>query len=126
MTTDREGTDVPDRRWPRWVYGSGDEPDYRFSLANERTLLAWLRTALALLAGGVAIDQVDLDTSAATQTLLATVLVVLGGSCAVASWWRWAGAERAIRRREPLPSTSLGLALTLGVLVVGVIVLVAL
>lgn len=31
------------------------EPDYRFTLANERTFLAWIRTALALLAGGVAV-----------------------------------------------------------------------
>lgn len=33
----------------------GHDPDYRFSLANERTFLAWLRTALALLGGGVAL-----------------------------------------------------------------------
>jgi putative membrane protein len=32
----------------------GPDTDYRFSLANERTYLAWVRTALALLAGGVA------------------------------------------------------------------------
>ena len=37
---------------PRW-YEEGEEPDYRFTLANERTFLAWLRTALALIAGGV-------------------------------------------------------------------------
>ncbi len=126
MTTDREGTDVPDRRWPRWVYGTGDEPDYRFSLANERTLLAWLRTALALLAAGVAVDQVDLAGGAALQAVLAIVLVVLGAACAAASWWRWARAERAIRRREPLPASGVGLLLTLGVVAVGVLVLVLL
>jgi putative membrane protein len=37
-------------RFPRWVYGAGDEPDARFSLANERTFLAWIRTSLALSA----------------------------------------------------------------------------
>ena len=108
MTTDHEGPEVPDRRWPRWVYGTGDEPDYRFSLANERTLLAWLRTALALLAAGVAVDQVDLAGGATLQAVLATVLV------------------RAIRRREPLPTAGVGLLLTLGVVAVGVLVLVLL
>ena len=39
-----------DRRFPRSVYGEGEEPDPRFSLANERTFLAWLRTALAMYA----------------------------------------------------------------------------
>ena len=38
-------------RW--WVSADdGEEPDYRFTLANERTFLAWVRTALGLLAGG--------------------------------------------------------------------------
>ena len=45
-----------DRRVPRRVYGVGDEPDVRFSLANERTFLAWVRTSLALLAAGVALE----------------------------------------------------------------------
>jgi putative membrane protein len=35
----------------------GQGPDYRFSLANERTFLAWIRTALSLLAGGLVLDQ---------------------------------------------------------------------
>lgn len=121
MTSGSEG-----RRWPGWVYGQGDEPDYRFSLANERTLLAWLRTALALLAAGVALDQIDLDMGATTQQALAAALVLLGIVCAAASWWRWASAERAIRRREPLPSPLLGLVLALGSVVIGVVVLVVL
>ena len=33
----------------------GEAPDYRFSLANERTFLAWIRTALGFLAAGVAL-----------------------------------------------------------------------
>jgi hypothetical protein len=35
--------------------GDEQEPDYRFTFANERTFLAWIRTALALIAGGVAV-----------------------------------------------------------------------
>lgn len=51
------------QRRPRWVYGQGDDPDYSYSLANERTFLTWVRTALALLASGVALDVVDLSIS---------------------------------------------------------------
>lgn len=115
-----------DRRWPRWVYASGEEPDYRFSLANERTLLAWLRTSLALLAAGVALDQIDLAMDSTLQLALAAVLVLLGVVCSAASWWRWAGAERAMRSSRPLPSPLLGLLLAAGTITVGVLVLVAL
>ena len=92
-------------RWPSWVYGVGVEPDQRFSLANERTFLAWVRTALAMLAGGVALDAVDLPGSATLQQVLAVTLILLGLGCAVASWVRWARTERAMRLRLPLPST---------------------
>jgi putative membrane protein len=111
-------------RWPDWVYGSGEEPDYRFSLANERTLLAWLRTALALLAAGVAVDTIDLSMPERAQVVLAGLMVLLGIVCAGGSWLRWARAERAIRRREPLPASSLGLILAVAVVVAAAIVLV--
>ncbi|MBS43026.1 MAG: hypothetical protein CMH83_07705 [Nocardioides sp.] len=111
-------------RWPGWVYGTGEEPDYRFSLANERTLLAWLRTSLALLAAGVAVDSLDLGLPGGVGPALAILLTLLGLACAVGSWVRWARSERAIRRGEPLPASSLGLLLTAGVgLVAAVLVL---
>ena len=43
----------------RWVEGpgpEGEEPDPRFTLANERTFLAWIRTALALVASGIGLE----------------------------------------------------------------------
>lgn len=98
------------------MYGEGEEPDYRFSFANERTFLAWIRTALALLAAGVAVDVVDLSLSNDTQHLLAVLLVVAGLVTALASWGRWALSERAMRRREALPS--FGVAALFGMLVV--------
>jgi len=104
-------------RWPAWVFDEGSEPDYRFSFANERTFLAWIRTALALVAAGVALDVVDLSVSAAAQRALATVLIVLGLLCAGAAWLRWASAERAMRREEPLPSARFGAALTIALIV---------
>ncbi|WP_067433573.1 YidH family protein [Nocardioides jensenii] len=112
-----------DRRWPRFVYEEGDEPDYRFSFANERTFLAWIRTALALLAAGVAVDVVDLSLSDGAQRTLAVVLVVAGLLTAVASWGRWAFSERAMRRALPLPSFSPGALFTLVVAIAALIVL---
>jgi putative membrane protein len=103
------------RRWPGWVYGSGAEPDYRFSFANERTFLAWIRTALALLAGGVALHALDPAFGELTQRALALLLVLLGLFCAVVSWFRWARAERAMRRGEPLPAFALGVVLMLAI-----------
>lgn len=113
-------------RWPSWVYDSGEEPDYRFSLANERTLLAWVRTALAVMAGGVAVRAVDLSVSEALQTAMSVWLVALGMLLAVASWWRWARSERAMRRHEPLPASPIGAVVAVGVLVVGALFLLTL
>ena len=113
---------VTSKRWPTAVYGTGREPDPRFSLANERTFLAWIRTALALLAGGVAVDAIDLSLSPVLHRGLAALLVTLGLVCALASWLRWARAERAMRRVEPLPSSRLSVLLA-GALVVAAAVL---
>jgi putative membrane protein len=112
-------------RWPRWVYDTGSEPDARFSFANERTFLAWIRTALALLAAGVALDALPLPIPSALQTFLAAAFVVLGLTCAVASWARWARAERAMRRGEPLPSVGFGAVLAVFVVLAGLGLLLA-
>ena len=111
--------DGPDERgWPSWVYGVGTRPDHRFSLANERTFLAWVRTSLAMLAGGVALDAVSLDGPRGLQTALAVTLVVLGLLGAAASWLRWAATERAMRLHAPLPGTATLAWLALAVMVV--------
>ena len=95
----------PERsRISRWLLPHGSEPDPRFTLANERTFLAWVRTSIALLAGGVALDAVGLDADRGLQTVLSVTLVVLGLGCAATAWLRWARAERALRRGDPLPS----------------------
>ena len=108
------------------LYDEGTDPDYRFSLANERTLLAWVRTALALMAGGVAVRAFDLSVSEALQTAMSVWLVLLGLVLAAASWWRWASSERAMRRGEPLPSSPIGAVVAGGVLAVGVLFLLTL
>ncbi len=80
----------------------GKAPDYRFTLANERTFLAWVRTALAMMAAGVAVVQfvpgIDL-----LRHALGLLLITLGGLLAGASYSQWERSERAMRLGEPLP-----------------------
>ena len=104
-------------RRPHWVYGPGEEPDPRFTLANERTFLALVRTALAMLAGGVALHALGLPGSTWVRTTLAVVLVLFGALVTVFALVRWARVERAMRTRQPLPGFGLGYLLTLGVVV---------
>lgn len=104
-------------RFPKSVYGEGDEPDPRFSLANERTFLAWLRTSLALFAAAVALEALQLPLHPAWRLAAAAVFLLLGLIAAVQAWFGWAATERALRHDEPLPGLSVG-----GLVVVGVVV----
>ncbi|WP_206056542.1 DUF202 domain-containing protein [Nocardioides sp. GY 10113] len=112
-------------RWPGWVYSEGEEPDYRFSFANERTFLAWIRTSLALLAAAVAVDVVNLDLDEPLRVGLVIVLATLGLISAVAAWVRWALAERAIRRKAPLPALGFAVILVVGLVLISAVILVS-
>ncbi|MQA86484.1 MAG: DUF202 domain-containing protein [Streptosporangiales bacterium] len=84
----------------------GQDPDYRFSLANERTFLAWIRTSLALLAAGVAVIQIIPSFGPPGGRLaLGVVLIVLALILAAASYPRWEGVERAMRLGRSLPES---------------------
>lgn len=86
------------------VLGDGIEPDPRFTLANERTFLAWIRTALAFLAGGVALEAFAGDVfPEAVRTGLVVALLLIGMIIAAGATLRWIRLERAMRRRLPLP-----------------------
>lgn len=101
-----------DRRWPRQLYAVGTEPDPRFSLANERTLLAWMRTSLALLALGVALDAFDDVVADGFRGPAAAGALVLALLCAISGARRWWVNERALRRTEPLTAPLSGIVLT--------------
>lgn len=74
------------------------DPDVRFLLANERTLLAWVRTGLTIVAGGVALTQISSDSRA--QTIIGLSAIILGGFMAVVGYIRFQAADKAIRRGE--------------------------
>jgi putative membrane protein len=98
---------------------TGDEPDARFSLANERTFLAWIRTSIALVAGGVASAQLLQGLSGA-RWALAVPLIVLGLVTAAASHGHFRAIQHAMRHDEPLPRSPLTAILAVGVTVVAV------
>jgi putative membrane protein len=106
---------VGDLRFPRRVYRVGTEPDPRFSLANERTFLAWLRTSLALCAAGVALEALELPASPGFRLGAASVFILLGLVAAVQAWFGWLGAEKALRLGQPLPGFAVGAVLAVGV-----------
>lgn len=109
------------RGWRAIVGGDprevGRDPDYRYSLANERTFLAWIRTSLALLAGGLAIAK--FLPIFGGRLALSLVLMVLGLTLAATSYRRWAKCEAAVRTGQPLPPSRQPALLSIGVTVAG-------
>lgn len=114
------------RRWfdPRELREVGTTPDYRFSLANERTFLAWIRTALALVAGGLAAAQFlpPLPVTHVREVIAVTMLV-LGGVIAVRALDHWARTELAMRLGRDLPVSRFPAVLAL-IVAVGALLLV--
>jgi putative membrane protein len=96
-------------RFPRSVYDEGEDPDPRFSLANERTFLAWIRTALAFVAGGLAVEALQVPLTPWLRLSVSVALVVAGIAATVQAWLSWVRTERAMRRLTPMPSSGLKL-----------------
>lgn len=94
-------------RW-RDDAAAGSEPDYRFTLANERTFLAWARTAIGLLAAGVAVRQlVEPFDVEGGRTALALLGIATSAVLVVGAYVRWVNVQQAVRRGEPLPPARL-------------------
>jgi putative membrane protein len=110
-------------RWGPSLGDVGKEPDVRLTYANERTFLAWNRTALALVATGIAATQLlprfsDLPGG---RRIIGLPLIAFGAVLSLVSYRRWYLNERAMRLGEPLPPSNLSLTLAVGIAIVAVI-----
>jgi putative membrane protein len=115
------------RRWlaysarrERRLEQTGSDPDPRFTFANERTFLAWNRTALALIAAGLAAAQFLKFNLHGLRLIIAVPLIVLGAVLALASYLHWEDSERAMRLRQPLRYSWMPRVLTGGIAVIAV------
>ena len=120
--SDRPGADARGSGRADSVDADAEELDYRFTLAGERTFLAWIRTALGLLAGGVAVHELvqpfghhDL------RSTLAMFCIVLAAVVAVGAFGRWRRVEAAMRAGHPLPHTVMVPILAIGIAVIAVL-----
>ena len=103
------------RKGGRTLSEVDEDPDYRFTLANERTFLAWIRTCLALLAAGVAVIKfVPQFGLPGGQLALGFLLILLALLLAPSSYLHWQRNERAMRQRTSLPRSSVPPLLAVG------------
>lgn len=101
----------------------GVEPDARFTFANERTFLAWSRTALALVAAGLAIVQLLPPFPGVPwgRHIIGTPLILLGSAVAVISYLEWNSNQRALRRSEPVSRSQLPRILAVTIAIIGLV-----
>jgi putative membrane protein len=99
----------------------GEEPDPRFTFANERTFLAWARTGLALIGGGLVAAEALHPRFGGLHLLLAVPAIALGGVIGLVSYRRWEHNERAMRLGRPLGYSPLTRVLTAGIALLAVL-----
>jgi len=100
------------RRFPHSVYGVGEEPDPRFSLANERTFLSWMRTSLAFIAAGLALEALDVPVWPAARYVVTTVFLLIAVIIPIYAWSTWKHNERALRRAQQMPGPRLAVVIS--------------
>ncbi len=119
------GTDRSRHRFSAWALGGGTDPDPRFTLANERTFLAWIRTSLALVAGGIAVEAFTSELfDPQLRKTVAVLLLLLGLVTGGGSFFRWLNVERAMRLQAPLPAPLLAPVLAIGGAIVAAVLIV--
>jgi inner membrane protein YidH len=79
--------------------------DYRFLLANERTFLAYVRTALALQVAGLGVLQFLKDGDTGVRETLGLALILVGSAVGGIGYRRFRSNEAAIRAGEDLSSS---------------------
>jgi putative membrane protein len=101
----------------------GTEPDPRFTFANERTFLAWSRTALALVVAGLGVVQLLPPFPGVPwgRHVLGVPLIVFGAVVAVAAYGEWVRSQRALRLGRPLPRSVMPRLLAAVITVIAVI-----
>lgn len=105
--------------------GRTEDPDVRFSLANERTFLAWGRTSLAIIATGLAVARLlPLGDRPGLQVAAGALLAAAGTILAVWAFRDYRRADAAIRRGDAVARSSLPAALLATIVVGGLIALV--
>lgn len=103
----------------------GEAPDYRFSLANERTFLAWIRTALGFLAAGVGLDQLAPDLATPLiREVVSLLLCLFAGGLAIYGYLRWLRNEKAMRLKQDLPYTRSLRVISLFMMIVAAVVII--
>ena len=94
-------------RFDAWVRAVGDDPDPRFTLANERTFLSWVTTSLGMLGIGLAVGTI-IPGEHFSINLIAVLWILMAGILSIRALIRWFRMERAMRLNEGLPlSTSI-------------------
>jgi len=93
------------RRFDAWVRSVGQDPDPRFTLANERTFLAWVTTSLGMLGVGLAVGTL-IPQESTPLVVLAALWILMSMLTAVRALLRWFRLERAMRTGQALPLSS--------------------
>jgi putative membrane protein len=104
----------PDQRSPDQPGDDGAEPDPRFTFANERTFLAWSRTALALVVAGLGVVQLLPPFPGVPwgREALGVPLIVFGAIVAITAYGEWTASQRAMRHGQPLPRSVMPMIMT--------------
>ncbi|WP_019615839.1 YidH family protein [Psychromonas ossibalaenae] len=107
----------------KWIH-EGESPDYRFSLANERTFLAWIRTALAFLAAAIGLDQLAPHLAGpAAGEIISLTLCIFAAVVALYAYMRWAANEKAMRYKTDLPYTGFLRVISLFMVITAVVIM---
>lgn len=104
------------RMWRPRSFREGVDPDPRFTLANERTFLAWIRTALGVVAAAVGFEAFGAGlVSPGLHKIFVIALLIGAVLLSLGAFGRWFRVELAMRRGTALPVP------TISILVVGLV-----